>query len=131
MDPKAREEAAATRQATADYIRAATQASKRLTIAVHDTSVTITDADGRVQVFQTDGKKTDSRAANGLLKLSLKNHWDAATLLCEAEIELGARIVRSFALSPGGTELRMTTTVEGQGEPINLLRFYERPLEGQ
>ena len=121
----------AARQATADYIRAALEASKQLTIVIHDTSVTITDAEGRVQNLPTDNKKMESRAANGLVKLSLKNHWDGATLICEAEIEFGPKIVRKYALSPGGTELRLTTSLEGQGQPLSLLRFYERPLDTQ
>jgi hypothetical protein len=121
----------AARQATADYIRAAAEASKRLTIVIHEASVTITDAEGRVQDVPTDNKKIESRAGNGLVKLSLKNHWDGATLVCEAEIEFGPKIVRKFSVSPGGTELRLTTTVEGQGQPISLLRFYERPFDTQ
>ena len=129
MDPRAREEEAARRQALADYVSAATIATKRLTIVVHDASVSLTDADGRVQTLPTDNKKIDGRAGNGLIKLFTRNHWDGATLVCEAEVEFGPRIVRTFALSPGGTQLLLTTTVEGQGQPLSLLRFYERPFD--
>jgi len=131
VDPKAREEDAARRQALENYVSAATMATKRMTIVIHDGSVSITDADGRVQTFPTDNKKIDGRAGNGLIKLTTKNHWDGATLICEAEVEFGPKIVRTFALSPGGTELHLTTTVEGQAQPISLLRLYERPFEAK
>jgi hypothetical protein len=131
IDPRAREEAAARQRALADYVNAATIASKRLTIVVNDASVIITEADGRVQHLPTDNKKIDTRAGNGLIKLFTRNHWDGATLICEFQVELGPRIVRSYSLSPGGTELRLTTQVEGQGQPLSLLRIYERPFDSR
>jgi hypothetical protein len=131
LDPQAREEEMARRQALVNYVSAAAVATKRMTIAIQDASVSITDADGRVQNLPTDNKKLDGRAGNGLIKLFTRNHWDAATLICEAEVEFGPRIVRRFSLSPGGTELRVTTTVEGQGQPVSLLRIYERPFDTQ
>ena len=121
----------ARRQALVAFLGSATIASKRLTIAINDGSVSITDADGRIQNIPTDNKKIDARAGNGLIKLFTRNHWDGNTLVCEAEVDFGPRIVRSFALSPGGTELRVTTTVEGAGPPVSLLRFYERPFGEQ
>jgi hypothetical protein len=130
-DPQAREDALAYRQALATYLSAATLATKRMTIVITDASVNITDADGRVQNLPTDNKKIDARAGNGLIKLFTRNHWDGNSLICEAEVDLGPRVVRTFALSPGGTELRVTTTVEGQGKPVSLLRFYERPFDSQ
>src|SRR5438270_618097 len=70
VDPQSREEDMARRQALADYVRTATEASKRLTIVLHAGSVSITDADGRVQNLATDDKKIDARAANGLIKIA-------------------------------------------------------------
>ena len=131
LDPRAREEEMARRQAVTNYVTAAAVATKRMTIAIDDTSVSITDADGRVQNLLTHNKKIDGRAGNGLIKLFTRNHWDENTLICEAEIDFGPRIVRTFALSPGGTELRVTTTIENQGPPVSLLRFYERPFGTQ
>ena len=129
-----REEDIARRQAIMRYIRSASESPKQLTIVVHEDSVTITDVDGRVQVLQTsdkNDKKIESRAENGLIKLNTRNHWDGSTLVSEVDVDNGPKIVRSYALSPGGTELRLTTTVNGQGPPVNLLRFYERPVESR
>jgi hypothetical protein len=121
----------ARRRAIMNYVRAATESPKQLTIVVHDASVSITDVDGRTQLLQTDDRKIDERAENGLIKLSKKNHWDGATLVSEIDIAGGPKIVRTYALSPGGTEMRLATTVSGQGHPTNLLRLYERPVESR
>ena len=126
-----REENMAKRRAIMSYLTAATESPKQLTIVVHDASVTVTDVDGRVQVLQTDDKKIEERAENGLIKVSKKNHWDGATLVSEVDIDGGPKIVRSYALSPGGTELQLTTTVDGQGHPVRLTRLYERPVESR
>jgi hypothetical protein len=130
-DEAQREDDVAHRQAVMNYVRTASDASKQLTIVVRDDSVNITDIDGRVQTLRTDDKKTESRAENGLIKITTKNHWDGDSLESEVDIENGPKIVYSFGLSPGGTELRLSTTVNGQGQPRNLVRFYERPVESR
>jgi hypothetical protein len=126
-----REDDIARRQAIMSYVRSSSESPKQLTIVVHEDSVTITDVDGRVQVLQTDDKRIESRAENGLIKVSTRNHWDGNTLISEVEVDNGPTIVRNYALSPGGTELRLTTNVNGQGPAVNLLRFYERPVESR
>jgi hypothetical protein len=115
-----------------DYVRTATtETSRQLTIVVHDASVSITDAEGGVLVLQTDDKKTDERAGNGLVKLTRRNHWDGPALVSDIEVENGPRITRNYALSPGLTQLRITITVDNSraGRPSNLTRVYERPVE--
>jgi hypothetical protein len=107
------------------------EASKQLTIVVHETAVNIADAEGRVLVLQTDDKKTSERAENGLVKVARKNHWDGGNLVAEIEIENGPKIVRTYSISPGGTQLRIATTVDGAGRPVNLARVYERPVESR
>jgi hypothetical protein len=58
-------------QAIGDYVRTQiADVSKQLTIVVHEGSVVITDADGRVVSFETNDKKVDERAQNGLVKLA-------------------------------------------------------------
>jgi hypothetical protein len=114
----------------ANYMRTSMEASKQLTIVVREESVAITTADGNVQILKTDGKKVDERAANGLIKVSRKARWDGDTLVHEIEVESGPKIVRSFELSPGGTQLQLTTKVENaRGRPMDLLRVYERPVD--
>jgi len=127
-----REEDSARRQATTNYVRAATVSPSQLTIVVHDTSVSITDVDGQVQTLQTDNQKVEDRAENGLVKFVERNHWDNATLISEIDIDHGPKIVRTFDISPGGTELTMAIKVEGgQGKPMEFTHYYERPVESK
>jgi hypothetical protein len=129
-DGSGSENAAARRQAMANYMRESMEASKQLTVVVREGSITITDADGHVLALKTDGKKTEERTGNGLLKLSRRAYWDGDKLVHEVEIERGAKIVRSYELSPGGTQLQLTTKVENaRGRPMSLLRVYERPVD--
>src|SRR4029077_7989120 len=103
-------EGAGRQQAIGDYVRMQmTDVSKQLTIVVHDESVSITDAEGGVVALQTNDKKIDERAQNGLVMLSHKNPWDGDTLVSEIDIDSGPKIVRKYALSPGGTQLTITT----------------------
>ena len=123
------EEDLGRQQAIAEYARTAADDSKQLTIVVHETAVSITDIDGHVLVLQTNDKKIDERAGNGLVKLTRKNHWDGDTLVSEIEIDSGPKIVRSYALSPGGTQLTVTTTIDRAGRPVKITHVYERPVE--
>jgi hypothetical protein len=125
------EEALARREAIMNYMRTSMEASRQLTIVVHENAVTITDAEGRVQSLKTDNKKIEERAGNGLVKLSRKARWEGDALVSEIDIEGGPAVVRRFELSPGGTQLEVSTTVNGfrGGNPTKLLRMYDRPVE--
>ena len=113
-----------------NYVRTqTTDVPKQLTIVVHDASVSITNDEGRVLMLQTDDKKSDERAENGLVKVTRKNHWDRATLVSEIDLDDGLKITRKYQLSPGGTQLNITTTIDRGGRPINLTHVYERPVE--
>jgi hypothetical protein len=125
------EEDLGRQQAIADYVRASFDDSKQLTIVVHDASVSITNVDGQVLVLQTNDKKIDERAGNGLVKLTRKNHWDGETLVSEIDIDTGPKITRNYAPSPGGTQLTVTTTVDRGGRPVKLTHVYERPVESR
>ena len=121
-------------RAIADFMRTTTAASDRLTIVVRDSSVGITDADGGTLTLQTNNKKVDERAENGLVKLSRKSHWDGSTLVSEVEIDNGPKIERKYELSPAGTELYVSTTMSGgfggRGGSGNraIMQLYERPI---
>jgi hypothetical protein len=125
------EEDLGRREAIMNYMRTSMEASRQLTIVVHEDGVNITDAEGRVQSLKTDNKKTDERAENGLVKLSRKARWEGDALVCEIDIESGPAVVRRYTLSPGGTQLEVSTTINGfrGGSPTKLLRMYDRPVE--
>jgi len=130
-DGSGHEEDLARREAVMAYMRTAMEASKQLTIVVHEDAVNITDAEGRVQSLKTDNKKTEERAENGLVKLSHKARWEGDVLISEIDIESGPTIVRRYELSPGGTQLQVSSAINGfrGGSPIKLLRMYDRPVE--
>jgi hypothetical protein len=119
------------REAIMNYMRTAMEASRQLTIVVHEDAVSITDAEGRVQSLKTDNKKIEERAENGLVKLSHKARWEGDVLVSEIDIESGPTVVRRYELSPGGTQLQVSTTINGfrGGNPTKLLRVYDRPIE--
>jgi hypothetical protein len=119
------------REAIMNYIRTAMEASRQLTIVVHEDAVSITDAEGRVQSLKTDNKKIEERAENGLVKLSHKARWEGDVLVSEIDIGSGPTVVRRYELSPGGTQLQVSTTINGfrGGNPTKLLRVYDRPIE--
>jgi len=95
------------------YVRSVMEGSSRITVVVHSASVGITDAEGRTVTLQTDDKKIDERAANGLVKLKRKSRWDGVVLVSVIEIEEGPKIERRYELSAGGEELRVSTTMSG------------------
>jgi hypothetical protein len=116
-------------QAMANYIRRLFEASSMLTIVIHDSSVSVTDAEGRVQMLDTTDKKSDERAENGYIKFTRKTHWDGNALVSEIDVDNGPKIERRFELSEGGSELRVSTTMSGgRGGKRTLTQVYERPL---
>ena len=102
-------------KATMNYLQSVMRPSDRLTVIVQESSVAITDADGKTVTMATTGKKVEERAENGLVKLSRQSKWDGATLVSTVELDNGPTIERRYELSPSGTELKMTTTLHGGG----------------
>jgi hypothetical protein len=116
-------------QAMGDYVRRLFEATPMLTVVVHDTSVSFTDAEGRVQTLDTTDKKSDERAENGYVKLTRKTHWDGNALVSEIDVENGPNIERRYESSEGGSEFRVSTTMSGgRGGKRTITQVYERPL---
>ena len=70
-------------EARGNFLRTAIQPSPRLTLGVTTTAVEVTDADGRTERLQTDKKKLDERAGNGLVKFKRRSYWEGAALVTE------------------------------------------------
>ena len=89
--------------------------------------------DGARVTLQTDNRKVDERAENGLVKLTRKSQWDGLTPVSEVEMDKGPSLERKYELSPGGTELHVSTTVSGRfgggGGKRVIVQVYERPEE--
>ena len=119
-------------QAILNYLRTLNQFSNQMTMVIHDTSVVMTEADGRTRTLPTDNKKMDSRAENGLVKLHTKTHWNGQTLISEIEVDDGPTIERKYELLPDGTELRVGTRISGtngRGGGQASTFVYERPAQ--
>jgi hypothetical protein len=100
-------------QAVADYLRTSMTPSDRLTIVVKEGAVDIVEANGARLALQTDNKKIDERAGNGLVKLTRKSHWDGNELVTEMDIDNGPKIERKYTVSSTGSELQISTTFSG------------------
>lgn len=118
-------------QAIATYIRRMIDPSRGLTIVVRDTAVVITDAEGMTQTLETNDKKADERAENGLVKLTRKTRWDRDALVSEIEVDNGPKIERRYEGVPDGRELRVSTRMSGggrgRGGDRTVTHVYERP----
>lgn len=101
------------RRASLDFMRDEMTASPRLTIVAHDTSVVITDADGRGTSLTMNDKKVDDKVENGLVKISRKAKWDGAALVTEVDIDHGPKIQHRYEVVAESGALQLTTTVSG------------------
>lgn len=100
-------------QAVANYLRTSMLPSDRLTIVVTDSAVDIVEANGARLALQTDNKKIEERAENGLVKLTRKSHWNGHELVTEIDIDNGPKVERTYTVSSTGSELQIATTLSG------------------
>lgn len=100
-------------EAMRDFIRTQLQPSERMTIVVAADHVSFANADGSTLTLQTNGKKQDGRAENGLVKYSAKSSWDGPALVSEVDVDNGPKVTRRYELSADGAELQITTTMSG------------------
>ena len=101
--------------AAGSFIRSLATPSARLTIVAETAAVTLTDLEGRSQTIRTDGHAVEEKAENGLVTLQRKARWDGGALAVTLAIKDGPKVERRYELSEGGTELRITTAIEGRG----------------
>lgn len=113
------------------YVNRLMEAPKTITMVIHETSVAIAEAQGGTLTLQTDNREVDERAENGLVRVSRKSRWSGSALVSEIEIDNGPTIERRYELSPGGSELHVSTrTVGGRGgDNRAVTHIYERPLQ--
>ena len=117
--------------ATTAYVRRLTEPAKTLALTIRDTSVSIV-ADGlSPRILATDDKKSEERAGNGLVKFTRRTRWQGPALVTELDIERGPKVERRYELSPGGTELHVSTRIQGSGREKDrtITHVYERPIE--
>jgi hypothetical protein len=91
------------------YVRSLMDPVKQMTIVVHETTVSITYDDGRVEELQTTGKKVSEKYENGYVKVNRKSHWDTGALISEIEVTNGPNFQQRYDVTAAG-ELHVSTT---------------------
>lgn len=88
------------------------QSPSRLTIVSRPDAVTLTDPEGVVRKFVTDGK-TDKVAINGNT-IEVKSKWDGEVLTQEFKAG-SAKFIRTLETTVEGHQLVITVTPKGDG----------------
>jgi hypothetical protein len=96
-----------------------------LTIRQQGDEVTITDQEGHVRTFKTDGSKVrDETAAGG--PAELRASWEKdGTLTVKVKPDDGPKRTESYVVANDGKHLYMTLTLEGSGREFKIRRAYD------
>jgi hypothetical protein len=92
----------------ADFFEAVTS----LNIEHHEPQVTITDAAGRERTIYTDGRKTEEEHSHGGTT-AVTASWKDGHLEVVSKPETGGKITETYAVAADGSQLTVTTKVEG------------------
>jgi len=92
----------------ADFFEAVTS----LKIEHQEPRLTITDAAGRERTIYTDGRRTEEEHSHGGTT-AVTASWKDGHLEVVSRPETGGKITESFAVAADGTQLIVTTKVEG------------------
>jgi hypothetical protein len=103
----------------------ATRAAKRLTIVRDESTVVLTDEDGRSVRLTADGKKNKSTIDGQDVETTSK--WNGAALHVERKFKSDVKVVDEFSLAPDPQILVVATKIEGMGgRAFELRRVYDR-----
>ncbi|HEY7112897.1 MAG TPA: hypothetical protein VIA45_08190 [Thermoanaerobaculia bacterium] len=92
---------------------AALEGRETLVIKHADPQLTITDANGRERVLYTDGRKTEEeRSYGGTTKVQAV--WKDGHVEVTSQSEKGPKITQSYAVSADGSQLTVTTQIDGR-----------------
>jgi hypothetical protein len=85
----------------------------QLVIKHTDPELTITDASGRERVLYTDGRKLEEeRSYGGTTKV--QTVWKDGHVEVTSQSEKGPKIVQDYAVSADGSQLTVTTQIDGR-----------------
>lgn len=101
-------------------------AGPMLVITQSESTVEIAGPRGRSITLHTDGRTITRDLARG--QVELRASWDGGTLVVERTKEDGPAVTLRFDLSGDGSQLFLTTRIEGERlpEPIEFRRVYDR-----
>ena len=101
------EEVARMRNAMRDI----TDPSERLTITQTESTIILTEADGRTTRLSTDGKKIKDDNT----KIERKTKWDGGKLVSEINGLGPGKMTQTFSVDPEGKQLRVIVVMEANG----------------
>ncbi|HTO74727.1 MAG TPA: hypothetical protein VMQ61_01515 [Thermoanaerobaculia bacterium] len=91
----------------------AMEGREMLVIKHADPQLTITDASGRERVLYTDGRKLEEeRSYGGTTKV--QTVWKDGHVEVTSQSEKGPKIIQSYAVSADGSQLNVTTQIDGR-----------------
>ena len=112
---------ASTSQSAGDWFAA----TSSLQIKHVEPSLSITDAAGRERVVYTDGRKTEEERSHGGTTVMTAS-WKDGRVEMVSRPETGAKITESFSVTADGSQLTVTTKIEGgRGGGVTIRRVYD------
>ncbi|HEY1435624.1 MAG TPA: hypothetical protein VGG65_09630 [Thermoanaerobaculia bacterium] len=96
-----------------------------LQIKHKEPELSITDASGRVRVVYTDGRKTEEERSHGGTT-AVTGSWKDGHVEIVSKPETGAKITEDFIITADGSQLTVTTKMEGgRGPAVTIHRVYD------
>jgi hypothetical protein len=99
-------------------------ALETLQIQDREPMLTITDASGRERVVYADGRKTEEEHSHGGTT-TVRASWKDGHLQVVSTPETGPKVTEAYAISADGSQLTVTTKIEGRRSPITIQRVYD------
>ncbi|HWZ84556.1 MAG TPA: hypothetical protein VN032_00050, partial [Thermoanaerobaculia bacterium] len=108
-------------QSTSDWFAAL----NTLQIQHKEPSITITDAAGHERVVYTDGRKTEQERSHGGTVVMTAS-WKDGHVEIVSKPETGAKVTETFTITADGSQLTVTTKMEGgRGPAVTIRRVYD------
>ena len=108
-------------------LRDLVEASDQLKIVQKGPEIDVTDADSRVRLLFTDGRKID-KPKKDVTQTQAKAHWDHGTLITEEKGPDGEKISHAYEITGDGKQMADTLTLESKhlNTPIIVRSVYDR-----
>jgi hypothetical protein len=103
----------------------AAASSALLKIQHEDPALSIVDGLGRQHQLYTDGRKVEEQRSLGGTT-QIRANWKDGRIVVTTEPERGPKITDTYAVAADGSQLTVTTRIEGhRGHPVEIRRVYD------
>jgi hypothetical protein len=93
-----------------------------LTVALKDAEVDLVNDQSHKLLFYTDGRKIQKSKDDTVQEISA--HWSGSQLVSDEKTPRGAKMSRTFELSPDGLQLNETLHIENNRSQSPLILHY-------